>query len=112
MPSDHSPTRPEIAGETVDLTVGLTILLLPLTITALPGVILLLVLPAVLLLAVVAVPALVVGAVLAPPLLLIGHRPQAGPVILESVGRPVVLVHRHILRSRSVKELTNAIEAM
>ena len=50
---------------------GLAVVLLPLWIIAIPGVILMLVLPAVLLLIAVAVPALVVGAVLAPPFLVV-----------------------------------------
>ena len=72
--SDHHPPQPsfaEMLGEIVNLTAGLAIVLLPLWIIAIPGVILILVLPAVLLLVAVAVPALVVGAVLAPPILVV-----------------------------------------
>jgi Flp pilus assembly protein TadB len=72
--SDHHPPQPsfaEMLGEIVNLTAGLAIVLLPLWIIAIPGVILILVLPAVLLLVAVAVPALVVGAVLAPPFLVV-----------------------------------------
>jgi hypothetical protein len=69
-------------GEVVNLSAGLAVLLLPLMITALPGVVLLLVLPAVLLLAIAVVPALVVGAVLAPPVLLVRY-------LRRRVSRPV-----------------------
>jgi hypothetical protein len=58
-------------GEVVNLSAGLFVLVLPLMIIALPGVFLLLILPAILLLAVVLVPALAVGAVLAPSFLLV-----------------------------------------
>ena len=72
--SNHHPPQPsfaEMLGDVVDLTGGLAVVLLPLWVIAIPGVVLLLILPAVLLLAVVAVPALLVGAVVAPPLLLV-----------------------------------------
>jgi hypothetical protein len=57
-------------GELVDLSAGLSVLLMPLLIIALPGVILMLILPAVLLVAAVAVPGAVAAVVLAPPYLL------------------------------------------
>jgi hypothetical protein len=72
--SDPHPPQPsfaEMIGDVVDLMGGLAVVLLPLWIIAIPGVILILVLPVVLLLLAMAVPALVVGAVLAPPILLV-----------------------------------------
>lgn len=66
--------RPTIVGmleEVLDLSAGLGILLLPLLITAVPGVLLMLLVPAVLLLAAAAVPVAIVGAILAPPYLLV-----------------------------------------
>lgn len=57
--------------EVVDVTAGLGILLLPLLATALPGVILFLVLPAVLLLAVAAAPVALFAAVAVPAYLLV-----------------------------------------
>jgi Flp pilus assembly protein TadB len=72
--SDPHPPQPsfaEMLGDVVDLMGGLAVVLLPLWIIAIPGVILILVLPVVLLLLAMAVPALVVGAVLAPPILLV-----------------------------------------
>ena len=67
----ESPSLVEMAGEVLDLSAGLGILLLPLWLTAVPGIALFLVLPAVLLLAVTAVPAIVLAAIVAPPYLLI-----------------------------------------
>ena len=61
----------QMIEEVVDLTAGLGILLLPLLATALPGVILFLVLPAALLLAVAAAPVALTAAVAAPPYLLV-----------------------------------------
>lgn len=72
--SDPHPPQPsfaEMLGDVVDLMGGLAVVLLPLWVIAIPGVILILILPAVLLLVAVAVPALVVGAVLAPPILVV-----------------------------------------
>jgi hypothetical protein len=69
--SDDRPTLFELLGQVVDLCAGLGILLLPLLATALPGVILMLVLPAALLVGAVAVPLVIVGALLAPPYLLV-----------------------------------------
>lgn len=57
--------------EVLDLSAALAILLLPLLITAVPGVILLLVLPAVLVLAAAAVHVAIAVAILAPPYLLV-----------------------------------------
>ena len=65
------PTFGEMLGEVIDLSSGLAILLLPLYITAIPGIVLLLVLPALFLLAVAAVPVVVAGLVLTPPYLLV-----------------------------------------
>jgi hypothetical protein len=61
----------EMVSEVVDLGAGLGILLLPLLVTALPGVVLLFILPAVLLGAVAAVLGAVAAVVLGPPYLLV-----------------------------------------
>jgi hypothetical protein len=53
------------------LTAGLVTMLLPLFITAVPGVVLLLIAPAVLVLAVAALPVMLAGAILAPPYLIV-----------------------------------------
>ena len=66
---DDRPTFAEMIGQVVDLSAGLGILVLPLLVTALPGVILMLVLPAVLLLVVAAIPLALAGALLVPFLL-------------------------------------------
>jgi Flp pilus assembly protein TadB len=71
MPRDRNPSLLEILGEVVNLSAGLFVALMPLMIISLPGVFLILMLPAVLLLAVAVVPALVLGALLTPPLLLV-----------------------------------------
>jgi Flp pilus assembly protein TadB len=68
---DAVPTPGEILSEVVDQTAGLTVMLLPLMTIALPGVILLLIAPMVLVLAAAAIPAALAGALLAPPWLLI-----------------------------------------
>jgi hypothetical protein len=65
------PSPVAMAEEVLDLCAGLGILLLPLWLTAVPGIILFFVLPAVLLLAVTAVPAIILAAIVAPPYLLI-----------------------------------------
>jgi Flp pilus assembly protein TadB len=72
--SDPHPPQPsfaEMLGDVIDLMGGLATVLLPLWIIAIPGVVLILVLPVVLLLLVAAVPALVVGAVVTPPFLVV-----------------------------------------
>ena len=69
-PSDH-PSVGAMLGEVIDITAGLGIILLPLFAIALPGVILLLILPAVLLLGAVVLPIELAGALLAPPYLLV-----------------------------------------
>jgi hypothetical protein len=86
--TDTAPDRPtlaEIVEELVDLTAGLGVMLLPLLILAVPGIILFVVLPGLLLLA-VAAPVAVLGAViLAPPYLIVRFfrrrrsRPQTAP---------------------------------
>jgi Flp pilus assembly protein TadB len=68
--SDDRPTLAELLGQVVELSAGLGILLLPLLATALPGVILMLVLPAVLLIGAAAAPVAIAVALLAPPYLL------------------------------------------
>jgi len=65
-----SPTPADVIGEVLDFGSGLTVLLLPLMTITLPGVVLLLVLPVVLVLAAVALPLALVGAIAAPPYLL------------------------------------------
>jgi Flp pilus assembly protein TadB len=65
------PTIGQIVWETLDLAAGLGIVLLPLLLTALPGIILLLVLPVLLLGLVAAAPVVIAGAILAPPYLLL-----------------------------------------
>ena len=74
--ADAGPTLLGIAAEAADLSAGLTVMLLPLLTTALPGVVLLLVLPAALLALAVAIPAAVAAAFLAPPHLLIRAVPH------------------------------------
>jgi hypothetical protein len=72
--SDHRPPQPsfaEMLGDVIDLMGGLAVVLLPLWIIAIPGVILVLVLPVVLLVAAAAVPVMLLGALLAPPFLLV-----------------------------------------
>jgi hypothetical protein len=61
----------EMVEETVDLSAGLSILLLPLFATAVPGIVLILVLPAVLLVAALALPVALAALLLAPPYLLV-----------------------------------------
>jgi Flp pilus assembly protein TadB len=78
MTTDHIPPtedqRPgllDMLGEVVDLSAGLGIMLLPLLATALPGVLLFFVLPAVLVAALVAVPVALLAAVAVPAGLLV-----------------------------------------
>jgi hypothetical protein len=61
----------QMIAEVVDLSAALGILLLPLLVTAVPGIILFLVLPAVLLLAVAVVPVALSAAVAGPAYLLV-----------------------------------------
>ena len=65
------PTLGQMLEQILDLNAGLAVVLLPLYATALPGILLLFVLPAVLLLAAAAVPAVIVAALVAPPYLLV-----------------------------------------
>jgi Flp pilus assembly protein TadB len=77
---NSDPTVREMLEEALNLTAGLSILLMPLLVISLPGVILFLILPAVLIGAAVAIPAALAGAVLAPPYLLfkrLGRRRRA-----------------------------------
>jgi Flp pilus assembly protein TadB len=55
----ETPGLGDMLGELVDLTGGLAVMLLPLMVTALPGVVLLLLLPAVLVAAAILIPVLV-----------------------------------------------------
>jgi hypothetical protein len=66
-----TPTLGQLLGEVLDLGAGLFILLLPLLTTALPGIVLLLILPAALLAVMAAVPVAIVAAIVGPPYLLI-----------------------------------------
>ena len=66
-----TPKPSEIIGEVMDLSAGLTVMLLPLLTIALPGVILLLVVPAALLALAAAIPVALLGALLGPPYLLV-----------------------------------------
>ena len=67
----ESTTFGEMLQEVLDLAGGLTIVVLPLFITAVPGLFLFFVLPAVLLGLVLAVPAILGAAIAAPPILLV-----------------------------------------
>ena len=69
--ADDVPTPGQIIGEVLDLSAGLTVMLLPLVTIALPGVILLLVVPVALLALAGAIPVALVGALLAPPYLMV-----------------------------------------
>jgi Flp pilus assembly protein TadB len=69
--SGDRPTVGEMLEAVLDLSAALGILLLPLLVTALPGVLLLLVVPAVLLVAVAAVPVAIAAAILAAPYLVV-----------------------------------------
>jgi hypothetical protein len=71
MSRDRNPSLLEILGEVANLSAGLFVALMPLMIITLPGVFLILLLPAVLLLVVAVLPALLLGALLAPPVLLV-----------------------------------------
>jgi hypothetical protein len=65
-PEPSRPTFGEMLEELIDLSVGLGVALLPLLLLSVPGIILFVVLPAILLLA-LAVPLAAIGAVLAAP---------------------------------------------
>ena len=70
--ANRAPDRPgalEMLGEIIDLSAGFGIVALPLLVTALPGVILLLVLPSVLLAGAVLAPLAVLALLAAPPYL-------------------------------------------
>jgi hypothetical protein len=67
QPTDPRPTLGELLWEVIDLTGGLTIILLPLFLLGLPGFVLFILAPAALVLA----PLALAGAVVAPPYLLI-----------------------------------------
>jgi Flp pilus assembly protein TadB len=73
MPDQSTrPTAREMLEEVIDLLGGgLPILLLPLLVTSLPGVILFIIAPAVLVLALVALPVVVAGMLALPPYLLV-----------------------------------------
>ena len=66
QPTDPRPTLGEMLWEVIDLTGGLTVMLLPLFLLGLPGFVLFILAPAALLLA----PVALAGAAVAPPYLL------------------------------------------
>ena len=68
---DDRPSFGEMLGQVADLSAGLGILLLPALAIALPGVILMLVLPAIAIAGLAAAPLMLAGAILGPPYLLI-----------------------------------------
>jgi Flp pilus assembly protein TadB len=70
QPDNQGPSLMEVLGELVNLSAGVGIILLPLFTIAIPGVLLMLVLPALLLALVAAAPVAIAGALLAPPYLL------------------------------------------
>ena len=70
-PDPAPPTLRALLAEVLDLGAGLTVMLLPFLGTALPGVVLVLVLPVALLALLAAVPAMLVAALVAPPYLLV-----------------------------------------
>jgi hypothetical protein len=69
----NAPTFPssDSVAEALDVTAGVGILLLPLLTIALPGVLLLLVVPVAALVLAASVPVLVAGAILVPPYLVV-----------------------------------------
>jgi Flp pilus assembly protein TadB len=97
MPTPDQPTAVEMLEEVAGLATGLTAALLPLFLISVPGVILLLVLPAALLVLAAALPVAIGAALLAPPYLLVRavrrrrgkrtRRPSAG-----TTSRPVPAV--------------------
>ena len=81
----------EMIEEVIDLSAGVGILLLPLLVTAVPGLLLFFALPAMLLLAVTAVPAIVLGVIAVPPYLLaraVRRRRRARATGCRSSGEP------------------------
>ena len=74
-PQPSRPTFGEMLGEVIDLSVGVGVGLLPLLLLAVPGMVLFVVLPAILLLA-LAVPVVAIGAVIAAPPYLLSRRRQ------------------------------------
>ncbi len=65
------PTTNELLWEVADLAGGAAVMLLPMLLLAVPGIILFVALPALVLLAVAAAPVVVVGAILVPTYLLV-----------------------------------------
>ena len=65
-PQPSRPTFGEMLGEVIDLSAGLGVALLPVLVLSVPGIILFVVLPAILLLA-LAAPLAAIGAVIAAP---------------------------------------------
>ena len=66
-PDDPRPSLASLAGEVIDLSTGFGVLTLPLVLTAVPGIFLFLLLPAIALAAVAAIPAMIGGLLLGPP---------------------------------------------
>ena len=64
------PTPGDMLGEVIDLSGGLAVVLLPLCVTALPGILVFIIAPALLVLAVVAAPVALAAALVGPPYLL------------------------------------------
>ncbi len=73
-PQPPRPTLGEMLEELIDLSAGLGVALLPLIVLSVPGIILFVVLPAILLLAVAAPLAAIGAALAAPPYLLTRRR--------------------------------------
>ena len=93
-PQPSPPTLGEILEDTINLTVGLGIALLPLLLLAVPGIILFVVLPAILLLA-LALPLAALGAAIAvPPYLLARWRRSRRR---RTASRPVGLPQRAVV---------------
>jgi Flp pilus assembly protein TadB len=68
LPGERTPL--EMLEDVIDLSIGLSVILMPLFLIAIPGVLLLLIAPVVLVGVVAAIPAVVAGVLLAPPYLL------------------------------------------
>jgi hypothetical protein len=68
---DRNPSLLEMLGEVVNLSAGFFVAVLPVMLITLPGVFLLLILPALLLAVAALLPALVLGVLVAPPVLLV-----------------------------------------
>jgi Flp pilus assembly protein TadB len=103
-PQPSSPTFGEMFEQLMDLTAGIGVALLPALLLAVPGIILFVVLPAILLLA-LAAPLAIVGALIAAPFLLARRlrRRRRGTASLRAVSRAAA--RRTEGRSRSPQSL-------